>query len=62
MPDEWSVEALASRLAGADLRGATMHLARLLPSLYRDLEAAVGPDEARRRFDRALVTALAIAT
>jgi transcriptional regulator of nitric oxide reductase len=60
--DPWSVEALAARLAEADLRGSTVDIASALPGIYRELTDAVGPHEAPRRFDLALAEAVARTT
>jgi hypothetical protein len=51
---------LTARLAATDLRCAVLEVAEELPRIYRDLVDALGPAEAGRRFDTALVQALAI--
>lgn len=57
--DPTSIEVLTARLAATDLRGGVLEIAEELPRIYRDLADALGPAEAYRRFDTALVRALA---
>jgi hypothetical protein len=59
--DPRSIEMLTARLAATDLRCAVLEVAEELPRIYRDLVDALGPAEAGRRFDTALVRALAAA-
>jgi len=57
--DPRSIEMLTVRLAAVDLRTAVLEVAEELPRIYRDLADALGPAEARHRFDTALTRALA---
>jgi hypothetical protein len=58
--DPRSIEMLTARLAATDLRCAVLEVAEELPRIYRDLVDALGPAEAGRRFDAALIQALAV--
>ena len=59
--DPRSIDALTARLREADLRGSTHALAAELPRIHRELVATLGPDEASRRFDAALLAAIDLA-
>lgn len=57
--DPRSIEMLTVRMAAFDLRCSVLEVAEGLPRIYRELADALGPAEARRRFDTALTQALA---
>lgn len=56
--DHWGLEALTQRIAAVDPTGPVPEAAAELTRLHRELTAAVGPEQARARFDEALRRAL----
>lgn len=56
--DHWELEALTRRIAAVDPTGPVPEAAAELTRLHRELAAALGPEQARRRFDEALRRAL----
>lgn len=57
--EEWQLDTLARRIAEADPAGPVPEAAAELTRMHRELTAALGPDQARIRFDAALARALA---
>lgn len=56
--EHWGLQALTERIAAVDPTGPVPEAAAELTRLHRELTEAVGPDEARARFDEALRRAL----
>jgi hypothetical protein len=56
--EQWTIEALTSRIEAIDPTGPVIEAGSALRGLHRQLVAALGDHEARDRFDRALAAAL----
>ena len=56
--DPWGLEALTRRIAEVDPTGPVPEAAAELTRLHRELAVALGPEQARLRFDEALRRAL----
>ena len=56
--DPWGLEALTRRIAAVDPTGPVPEATAELTRLHRELTDALGPEQARVRFDEALQCAL----